>query len=380
MFDPSKQAELKVAVAQCIHSDQGMLDSLRAEIRPLLDCVVQVTSRNVTSVSLVGADGGNNQLHFDPFLIHLVRVVDSSAIEYCLDVVSPTTSIDALDRRQFGADGTAQTALGAMMLYLGVTSLSDLSHMIRPARDGTPKSASWVQVYRELVEWATLFELLGKDYGTDTLVVFDGLLRSKVFSKDLFARLHKGMAERIESLRKRNNRQIFLVGMAKKSKVLDRYRLAMSLEGVLKTSYPSYVEVPREIEERAYIWSEYARGDDNLVEGREINKFVAGKMFLVKFGANPRDPIWPVDIFLPQSRKHHEILGSMLHDAEQGFPVPYFPLCLQKAHEHAVLTGFDIDIMQGYIYDKLRAILGKEKATLDEFMLQDVNPARHRYS
>ncbi len=32
--------------------------------------------------------------------------------------------------------------------------------------------------------------------------------------------------------------------MAKHSKVLDRYRLAMRLEGVLDTPYPAYVEVP----------------------------------------------------------------------------------------------------------------------------------------
>ena len=52
------------------------------------------------------------------------------------------------------------------------------------------------------------------------------------------------------------------------------------------------------MEENAYVWSEYARGDDRELEGGEINKFVDGKMFLVKFGKRRRDPIWPVDIFL----------------------------------------------------------------------------------
>ena len=49
--------------------------------------------------------------------------------------------------------------------------------------------------------------------------------------------------------------------------------------------------------------------------GGEINKFVGGKMFFVKFGSRPRDPIWPVDIFLPQSQNAAVILGCMLHDA-----------------------------------------------------------------
>ena len=33
--------------------------------------------------------GGNNQSRFDPFLIQLIRMVDSSDNEHCLEVVSP---------------------------------------------------------------------------------------------------------------------------------------------------------------------------------------------------------------------------------------------------------------------------------------------------
>lgn len=74
-----------------------------------------------------------------------------------------------------------------MMDYLEVTSLAQLSPMINDNPKEKPVSPSWVQVYRELVEWATLFSIIkNKDFGTDTLIVFDGLLRSKVFSQDLF--------------------------------------------------------------------------------------------------------------------------------------------------------------------------------------------------
>ena len=40
----------------------------------------------------------------------------------------------------------------------------------------------------------------------------------------------------------------------------------MALEGVLQTDYPACVEVPREIEERAYVWSEFAWGDDQTAK------------------------------------------------------------------------------------------------------------------
>jgi hypothetical protein len=92
MIEPDSVANLKDAIADCIHSDEGVLTSLRDEIRPLRSTTRPIQPRATTSISLVGTDGGNNQLRFDPFLIQLVRVVDSSNNEYCLEAVSPTTT------------------------------------------------------------------------------------------------------------------------------------------------------------------------------------------------------------------------------------------------------------------------------------------------
>ena len=210
------------------------------------------------------------------------------------------------------------------------------------------------------MEWAILLSLVrDKDFGTDTLIVFDGLLRSKVFAGELFAGFRRGLQEGIEEQRRKNRRRVYLAGVAKHSKVLSRYRLAMSLEGVLATDYPAYVEIPREIEEKAYAWSEYARGDDRTAEGSEANKFVGGKMFFAKFGPGPRDPIWPVDIFLPQAKEAQQVLGYMLADAVNGFPVPFYPQCLQRAHENAALVDFDFDILQDQVFDGLREVLAR---------------------
>jgi len=379
MIEPASQAQLRQAIAQCIATDRGVLDTLREEIRPLKYATRRILPRATTSISLVGTDGGNNQLRFDPFLIQLVRVVDSSNNEYCLEAVSPTTPVDSLSARQFNPDGSPRTALGEMMVFLGVRTLPELSHMIRPTDKGKPVSPSWVQVYRELVEWAILFAILKKDFGTDTLIICDGLLRSKVFAKELFQRLLQGMKDRIEAQWSKSRRRVYLAGVAKHSKVLSRYRLAMALEGVLQTDYPAYVEVPREVEEQAYVWSEFARGDDRAGEGGEINKFVGGKMFLVKFGSHRRDPVWPVDIFVPQVGESQTILGSMLADAINGFPVPHYPRCLQKAHENAALVDFDFDILQDFIYEGVRSSLGGDAGTLDAFQLQDADPAQRRY-
>ncbi|PXF30031.1 hypothetical protein WH50_17385 [Pokkaliibacter plantistimulans] len=369
MIDPASQAQLKEAIADCIGTDQGVLNALREEIQPLKSATRRIQPRATTSISLVGTDGGNNQLRFDPFLIQLVRVVDSSNNEYCIEAVSPTTPIEKLNTRQFIRDENGSiSALGEMMQFLGVSTLPQLSHMIRPTDNGKPVSPSWVQVYRELVEWAILFKILGKDYGTDTLIICDGLLRSKAFAKDLFPKLLNGMKARIDAQWNKSRRRVYLAGVAKHSQVLSRYRLAMALEGVLQTDYPAYVEVSREIERHSYVWSEFAEGE-----------FVGGKMFLVKFGSHRRDPVWPIDIFVPQVNESQAILGSLLADAINGFPVPHYPRCLQKAHENAALVDFDFDILQDFIYEGVRTSLGGDAGTLDAFQLQDADPAQRRY-
>jgi hypothetical protein len=102
-------------------------------------------------------------------------------------------------------------------------------------------------------------------------------------------------------------------------------------------------------------------------------------MFFVKFGSGTRDPVWPVDIFLPQVGDAQIILGCMLADAINGFPVPLYPQCLQKAHENAAMADFDFDILQDQIFDGIREILAHEAPALDAFRLQDADPAGQRY-
>ncbi|MCM8748930.1 hypothetical protein NET02_07235 [Thermomicrobiaceae bacterium CFH 74404] len=380
MIDSESRQRLRQEIIERMASDRALLDSLRDEIRPLVNQMRRIQPRSTTAVSLVATDGGNIHLRFDPFLVQLVRVVDSSNNEYCLEVVTPTTDVRALARRQFDENGAPVTALGRLMHYLGQSELYELSPMIpRSTSDGHPVSRVWIQVYRELVEWAILFTLVREyHFATDTLIVFDGLLRSKIFSRDLFARVRQGLWEGIQEQFRRHHRRIYLVGLAKHSKVLDRYRLAMALEGVLTCPYPAYVEVPREIEEKAYVWTEYARGDDRDVTG-EINKYVAGNMFLVKFGPGPRDPIWPVDIFSQQRSEAQTILGCLLADAIEGFPIPYYPRCLQRAHENAALVDFDLDILQDEVFEGIRQALECEAPVLDIFRLQTVDPATRRY-
>jgi hypothetical protein len=348
-----------------VDADRDVLEQMRKEVRPLKDATRIIHPRAATAISLVATDGGFNQFRFDPFMIQLIRVVDSSENELCLEVIARNTSVDHLNGRHFNQDGTGRTSLGRMMEALDVRSLADLSPVFKQL------DPSWVSVYRELTEWAVLFSLVRESkFGTDTVILCDGLLRSKMFSQDLFGRYRRALEQAIKNQFEQHRRRVYVAGIAKRSAVLQTYRLALALEGVMRTTYPCYIEVPMNIEERVYQWDEYLKRDD---------KFVAGKMFLAKFGQGPYDPIWAIDLLLSQRVEAATIFGFLLQDAKDGFPVPLYPQSLQKAHDHAALTGFDMRLLEDAILKAMRENLGNKKGILDELALQSADPASARY-
>src|SRR6266571_439510 len=168
-------------------------------------------------------------------------------------VISPSTDAVALGRRHLD---DPWSPLGRLMRDLGVSSLGQLSTMI-PAR---PRSGTWPLVYRDLCEWAVLYDLICYErWGSDTLVVRDGLLRSH-------------------------------------SRVIERYRLALAVEDVFPAGQPRYAQVPVELQVKVYDWPEYAWPPDDDRAGREKPKTNMGTMYLVRFGRQSHDPVWTVDL------------------------------------------------------------------------------------
>ncbi|MGH6814106.1 MAG: hypothetical protein ACREC6_00215 [Hyphomicrobiaceae bacterium] len=374
MLDPRTLQVLRTQIAACIAEDRMLLDQLVEDVRPLETTQHRIQPRSTTSVSMVGTDGGNNRLRFDPFLVQIVRIVDSSRNELWLEVVTPTTALAEIDARHFHS-GRAKSPLGRMMTALGVGSVADLSPMIREGTPARPRSPAWTGVYRELTEWAVLLDLAHKDYGSDTLIVFDGLLRSKVFKGTLFRDYGQLLAAAVER-QKQRRRNIYILGVAKHSAVLARYRLALKLRHILRENTSAFVRIPREVEKKAYVWSEYARGQRDEQEGGEPAKFVNGVMFFVKFGNRPHDAVWPVDVFEPQTEQAAAAFGYLVHDAREGFPIPLYPRSLQKAHEAAALLGLDMDLLQDVVTGSIRGVLGANAHAVDEFALEPSDPSR----
>jgi len=162
MFDGQSFPEIRDAIRECTVDQRNLLDEIRADVRGLSASVRAIQPRTTTSISLVASDGGNNKLVFDPFYVMLVRVVDSYGKQHLLDAVSPTSDTDKLSAKHLDSTGTPRTALGRLMKDLKVQTLHELSHMIPEGKSvretPTKVSASWVQVYRDLCEWAVLYD------------------------------------------------------------------------------------------------------------------------------------------------------------------------------------------------------------------------------
>jgi hypothetical protein len=150
----------------------------------------------------------------------------------------------------------------------------------------------------------------------------------------------------------------------------------MALENTMPPGEPRHVRIPRQLEAKAYFWPQFARG----VEAGESAQDVAGDLFFVRFGRQSGDPIWPVDVFSPQVSQAAEIFGYLLADALDGFPVPFYPRCLQKAHEYAQVVDFDLTILQDEIFRAVRGLLPHHQAgVLDAFQMREGDVAARRY-
>src|ERR1700686_544698 len=365
MFEPKHLDSIRAAIARQTAADAALLASLREDVRERLGPVRVIRPQAVGAVSLVASDGGSNRLGFDPFALELVRVMDSNGDQLLLDAISPSTDPDELLARH-RARGDA---LAVLLEDLRIEHLHELSPVFPSSRTLREQPdrvrPNWPKAYRDVAEWAMLYEPVSRrQWGSDTLLVRDGLLRSAIFRADVLVRLGELLQSAIERQREHGVR-LFLAGVAKRSQVLTRYRLAMALEQTLPAGAPRYVAVPRELERKTYRWAQYAQGAEETDAAGSLG-LALGAMYLVRFGSSAHDPVWPVDVLSSQVEEAQTIFGYLQADALVGFPVPWYPRCLQRAHEHAQLVDFDVELLQAAVLAGTRALVEEERRVLIE--------------
>jgi len=315
---------LRAKVLGAYNADDPLLHQFRGYARRLAATIKPLRKYSVNAVSFVSSDGGDNRIVFNPAVIELVRVVDSRGVECVLDAIASTANLDDLEGRTQSGD-TVVGPLQRLSADLGM-SLHQMSYLIRGM--GQPgKSTGAVRCYRDIVEWAVLYDMVCNptiQWGGDTILVRDGLLRTKSFTRDAFPKIDAQIRAGVDAHARRNV-SLSLVGVAKQSAVLSKLAVALELEATFHKPFPCFVKVDKDIEENCYnfdrTWLETYESSEADEAGRHLYQSM-GSLFLAKFGDQPMDPVWPVDIAVWQAGHAERILGQLTVDAQQGFPIP----------------------------------------------------------
>ena len=330
--------------------EQKLLQTYREFAKILKSNLKPIRPYMTTAISIVASDGGDNRIAFNPAIYEFVRVSCSTWEKPYFDVFSSTAGLEQFIMRS--KDSPLEFAPLKRLCQDLNCDFTELSHLFE--KYNTHRSfTSLLRVYREILEWAVLYDQLCIDRPLplkEVIFVRDGLLRSLVFRWEIFAKIDSLFREKIAHL-KNLDINAAIVSIAKKSTVLSRLAVALTLEETFNREGAWYVEVPREIEKACYEGIEsYINTREDLDLAENNNAFQAmGKLFLVKFGPEKYAPVWPVDIAIWQKDDAGKILGKLIYDAREGFPIPDYPRSLQEAHEKAKISKLEMTLLQDEI-------------------------------
>ena len=358
---PEDLDEIVRCFANAWSASQPVWEARREDARKLKGRLRKLDPKPASSaIAFVAADGGDNRIRLGhssdgaPAIVEIIRVVDSDNQIRVQEVIP-----GAVDGEIFSA-APNHPVVRRLCEHLGCKRVSDLSPYLDASGGDKVSRSRKVQQYRDIVEWAALCDLLHNPREGAVLLVREGTLRSWAFHDPQFKALNRTVRARLKA---RDNGETLLVGIAKRTALLDNLRLALTLEGVFDGAADegaSYVWVPHDLAEKFYKDRRWLDTQETA-EGREYRSM--GEMFLVKFGGHPLDPVWPVDIaseHLDMSRESEgddpgakRVLEFLAEDARRGFPVPDFPLCIQTAHDSAKIGGIELSWLKDILIDKM---------------------------
>lgn len=343
--------QIRSRVQSAYETEEPILQKFREFARRLKNDIKPIRPYSVNAVSFVSADGGDNRLYFNPAVIELVRVVDSRGNQCALDAIAGNARYESLDYRGESGNPLMVQPLQKLCSDLKV-KVTDLSYLLKGLGE-TGKSTGAVRTYRDIVEWAVLYELLHKEWGADTIIVREGMLRTKSFKRQIFPLIDQKIRE-VREEHKKKHVKVSIVGVAKQSAVLSRLAVALELEETFHKPFPCYVAVPGDIEAECYNYDRTWLDTLETSEPNEDGKYLyqsMGKLYLVKFGDRPFDPVWPVDLAYWDELEAPRIIGQLLNDAQPGFPIPDFPQSVQKAHDFAKVSGIEVAVLQDILFN-----------------------------
>jgi hypothetical protein len=375
--------DIKKRVFEAYQNEDPIIEEFRTYARQLKNNVKPIRSYSVNSVSFVSTDGGDNRLYFNPAVIELVRVVDSRGNQCALDAIAGNTKSSEFNERANSSSPLNVEPLRKLCADLNLSVL-ELSYLLKTI-DEPGQSTGAIRTYRDIVEWAVLYDLIKyREWGSDIIIIREGMLRTKSIKLTVFPLLDQLIRASCEKHKKERNVNVSIVGVAKQSSVLSKLAVALELEETMHKKYPCYVKVPPEIEKVCYNFDNTWLDTDSTVQvgddGRKRYQSF-GSLFLAKFGDRPFDPVWPIDLAEWQENDADRIIGQLQFDARPGFPIPDFPMSIQKAHDFAKVNGLEVSILQDILFEGITQKLSpteKEKILRMKHLGQNLTNIRYK--
>ena len=336
MLDLNYEPENVANLSKLMEVQQEKVERLRKLVRTLKFIPIDPAG-SYHPVTFRAFDGGLFNMHFDPFEFDIVEVADSDG-NLKLKFAAPSGDFDDKDTlKSIIKDLNSNPIIRAFLDILGQDSLDEISEIL------TNKGS-----LMEIGEFACIFNKLASVSPDErTIILKDGLLRTKKIKAELIEKLRKKLED--------DKVHVKLVGVAKTSKVVFLLKAALMCENIFPRNQMGYVEIPREIENRAYTWS--GHGKVNLEKPLD---YAFGNLYIAKL-SRTKNMLVTVEIpkDLKNGRKIYsdtevmEIMGYLAKDSMHSYPVMGYPQTIMRAHEHAVSLGLPSSILRDKIMDIL---------------------------
>jgi hypothetical protein len=150
--------EVKKRIYEAYQKENPIIEEFREYARALASHVKPIRPYSVNAVSFVSSDGGDNRLFFNPAVIELVRVVDSRGNQCAVDAIASNTLIKDLNERVKTGSPLLVEPLKRMCEDLNIQEVEQLSYLLSGLEGG--KSTGAIRCYRDIVEWAVLYDLI----------------------------------------------------------------------------------------------------------------------------------------------------------------------------------------------------------------------------
>jgi hypothetical protein len=311
-----------------LNQEWPQLDKMHRRLAPLQPVTIQPLSagaRTISVVATVATDGGESRLSLDPIRVQVLRVADSDGEVYFEDFIPLSLAPEEILRFYFKSEPRLQRFLD----YLGCDWEALLPH-------SEFQRSNLLAMLRELMEWAAILKLTSQPPAK--LVIRDGLLRSVLLTDAVFQRLR----ERLETLTAKHGH--LLVGVAKRSRVINYLAVALGLTESFAGGEPSYLAVPAELEREAA-----------PAQYRWIGDRAMGQLHMARLDRGEAVPLFPVDVAVWQTERSAETMTLLHESARASFPMRGYPHALIRAHEHAHLGGIEIEFLERMLLDEIAA-------------------------